>query len=232
MKAQRRHDLQQNSLGMEISKVVAFVRARATIILWCVLGAAAVALAVTWVVKNKKASAHLIQSQFVRLTQTPAGAEGRIDELQSLVDKNVQPYSALAAVEIGVDYSTTLAGQWAKLTQSERLEYRQKAAQWYEKVITDFASQDIAVAKAQVALARLAESFGEFDLAKNHYEQALKLNSLAGHSVLLVARQGLEMLPSLSAKPVSIWPDAPAADPTETTTAPATQDAPTQTGVE
>jgi len=207
MKSQRRHDLQQNTLSMKLGKGLSFLRVHSTIILWCLLGVAIVVLGATWVVKNARANEHLVQSQYARLAQTPPGGLERVEDLKAIVDQNHQPYSALAAAEIGNDFTSRLIANWNTLLAEERQEYRNSANQWFEKVLMEYPTQDQAVAKARLGLARIAESWGEYDRAEELYQQVMQMDTLAGHSVMLLARQGLSTLPELKKAQVSIWPD-------------------------
>ncbi len=175
MKSTRRHELQENALAIELSKVVEFLKKRANHIATGVLVVALLIFAYVFIQRRARGAEMRLQRQWDRALNAEMAPEERIGLLTTLAEQeDDERIAALAGVELGYEYSRQAlvapnAGQKAAL--------RQKAGQWFLVTTGKFQDQDIAVAKALLGLARLRASAGNLKQAVEDYR---KIQALEG----------------------------------------------------
>lgn len=192
MKSERRHELQHNTLDTELTAIAGFLRNQWQKLLLGLAIIALVGVAINFYVSGRSTELANIESQYadVKARLRPYDAEERdsvIGKLKVLaIQTRVPRIAALACIDIANVHAA--AGEDDHLAQ---------AAEYYNRVITDFADNKTAVAKAHLGLARLAESAGKFDEAREHY-QAVK--DAPGQPVTALAEAGSAGLTALGAK--------------------------------
>jgi tetratricopeptide (TPR) repeat protein len=218
MKAQRRHELQHNTLDTEIRKLWEFLRRRGNLILWVAVGVLAVVVAIWYFGKRSHVEAADIQTKFERCIQMPP-SEQRDQGLEEVAAKTSYPFwASQALVGLGDSAALRLMEQWPNTTigDAERLELRRQAEAYYRKAISDFPKEELGIAKAHFALGKLAESWGEMDQAKQEYEAVLRdaqtSQALKGQPVLYLAQDSLSKLPQFQGE-VRMPASAPASGP-------------------
>ena len=218
MKSTRRHELQQNVLDAELGKTVEFFRKYGTRILWAVIVLGGVALAVTMYVSKDRRERASIETQGAGLLgpvdygSTGSKQDNRIGDLRALSDQEKVPrIAAGACVRLGDLYTLRMAE--AK-TAAERESEGTQATRYYERVLSDFSGQPLAVAQAHLGLAKLAESRRDFPAAAKAYQAAMN-QDLGDHPVRTLAEAGKKGLKDL-AQPVRMATTAPATQPAAT----------------
>lgn len=242
MKSSRRHELQQNALRNEMLKTWDLIRAKGNYIAWGALVAAVIIFAVFYFVTEGRKKAARTQADFAKAVAMAPGSDERLDSLKILADKDSPEWLAAGAnVEVGNEYAFRLALNWPKSTEAERKQQAENARTYYQRVMDKFSKQDIAVAKAQLGLGKLDETFGDYTSAKKHYQDLLQMESLKGNPILAVAEGDYSNIAQLFTGKILIATTAPAEEPTsqpttasapapsETTTAPAATPAATPT---
>ena len=199
MKAQRRHELQRNALEVEILKLWEFLRRKGNYLAWGALGVAAVVLAAVWYVKRSGSDAETVQALFTRCALMPP-SEQREQGLQTVASSRSQPFwASLADVELANDVALRLVTQWPGIGEAERMDLRRQAETYYQKAISEFPKEELAVAKAHYGLGKLAEDWGELEKARVEYEEVLRAGTTAeilkGQPILYVAQDARTKLP-------------------------------------
>jgi|GEM_PF-1864205 len=195
MKAQRRHELQQNILGFELSKLLSFVKRHANTLSWAVLGVLIIVLVIVWVSiqtrgKHEKLRAQLEQA----IGASEIASDERIRILQSLSRQDSdKPIAAQATVALGNVY-LALAQIAEPGAGEEQLE---KAAPAFRDAIGRFPDQKESLALAHIGLATVAVDRKEFDVAEQEYQTVIRMAELEGRPAWVAAIQGLQSLPEL-----------------------------------
>lgn len=233
MKSQRRHELQHNLLDTELGKLIAFLRRNATRITWVVLGVAVVVLLIVLVVVPLQRAGYERQRAYFQQDAPLSGEADRARQAEGFegLASGSDRWAALAAVGAGAAYANELAARWYVLPPAEREQLAARAREWYERAISEHASQTAAVARARFGLGKLAESLGQIDQAERHYQDVVRLaGSLVGDPIVDLARMSLEQSeqltrPARMATTRPVVETAPAATtrpaPADTDTAPA-----------
>lgn len=216
MKSQRRHDLQQNTLRLELNRGYEFLRTRGNYVAWAVLGVAVVVFGTVWLVNRSRAEAVSVQAQYTRLAQMPAGNPDRLSELKALAGKDSYPmWAALAQNEVGVDYLWQLADRWPQLTPADRKSIADLAKASFQEVIEKFPKQDLAVAKAHLGLGKMYETMGDIENAKGEYQAVQQTPGLTGEPIVNFAAESLARLEQLKSQgTVRMAATAPSTQPT------------------
>ena len=235
MKTERRHELKHNSLDTELVKVLDYLKKNGKSIILAVLVLVAV-ISVGWVfIQNRNAAASGPRLQYDNLkTINTADRQGRSDALagfEELAEQSGNPkYTALGCVEAG---DICMAQYMAGDPVTGALAQAQKN---YQRVISEFSDNMMAVGRAHLGLAKLAEGEERFADARSHYQQVItlgqKTSSLAtaeadralkvldglGKSVLLATSRPATPTPPT---PPTTQPDSPTTQPDSATTKPA-----------
>jgi len=220
MKAQRRHELKHNTLDAELVKILDYLKKHVGGIILAILAIVA-AITVTWsVVRNRAAAVSVPRQQYDQLkSMDTSTAEGRSNALVGFEELSGQTgnarIAALACVEAG---DICFRQQFAGDPVSGALD---KAQGYYQRAIDDFSEIPVATGRAHLGLARLAEGKGNFEVARDHYQQVIALGdktSLLAMNSATVAMKGLIDLD----KPVRLAATRPAPPVTPPATQPAT----------
>ena len=216
MKSKRRHELQHNTLDAELAKLLAFVKKRGSVIFWVVMIALATVLAVKVVGgwsrekrDNPRAEYANIKMDARRSAAGPDEVDELLERLRELTEQqDNKSVAALACVDAGDIASGMFLDLEAKLAIEQREQYGKKAEKFYRKAVDDFPEEPLAVAKARVGLAKLAEGRADMSTARAQYEAILAIPEMAGQPVRRRATEGLAMLKVLE-KPVRMATTAP-----------------------
>ena len=217
MKSQRRHELQHNVLDAELVKTLDFFKKHGMRLLWGVLIVAVVVLAIRWYVVGRANARAEYAARYSALSGVVAYASGEqreaaISGLKALVeDQRVDRLAALACVDLGDAYAARMI---EVSDPAERDSLAEQARKHYRQAIERFPTVPLAVGKARIGLAKLAESFGDFEEAAQQYRAAEDLVALSGQPVAILARAGRDKIEDLS-QPVSLATTAPATRPAE-----------------
>lgn len=220
MKAERRHELQRNTLEIEFSRAVGFFRKRGTVVLWSCLGVALAIFIIVTLVKRAHEKAVSIQSQVSRL-MAPSMSEEQLQGLEAAAEETSYPrWAGAAQVGIGDQHFIQMMMQWKTLGEADRASLRDKAEAAYRKAVERFPQEDLVVAKAHYGLGKLAETEGDLARAQEEYQAVIQRKSLVGQPIVLLANAALEQMPIYRGK-VYMPASAPSQPATaEATTAP------------
>lgn len=197
MKAKRRHELQENVLGIELGKLVDFLKRRGNHLAIAVLAVALIFLLIFYLRYSSRAKAQGIQVKWDRAVTAEMNSDERVKALTELTGQKDDPrLAALAGVQLGYEYARRLL---AATDDAQRLAMTERASEWYQRTIQDFPREDLAVGKAHLGLARLAEGQRQLNYAADEYRKVLAMASLAGHPVAHLAEAGLRGLKALEA---------------------------------
>ncbi len=220
MKAQRRHELQQNVLGAELSKIAGFIKAHSNLLAWLLL-LAVVVFFVWWWVSNSRARARAeMEAEYVNLVLQPnpeLKPEERLDKLKDLARRDSDKHrAAMENYEIGREYAARMlfAG-----SETERKNLAEQANQYYRIVIDKYPEVRVAVAKARLGLGKVAEGLGEFNTARTEYQTVAGMTDMAGNPLVDIANESIAALDQLET-PVRMATTAPSTQPA-TSSAPA-----------
>jgi hypothetical protein len=196
MKSERRHELQHNTLDTELARGVQFFRDHGTRILWGVLIVAFVALAVVFFVRRSRTAA-VQQAQVlynsIYVLSMPGGDLGEAGPLLELAETSDGREAALAAVAAGDYYAQLLLNRISGAIEGPQREAADSARNWYTRAIDSYSGQDEAVAKAHLGLARLEETLGNPQAAREHYQAIVDQQiQLEGQPTLLFAQLALQ----------------------------------------
>jgi hypothetical protein len=218
MKSERRHELQRNTLAVEMVKVWEFLRRRGNLIAWVALGAAAIVLAVVWYTNNRARSEVELQAQFERCvlpftqSQTPEQEQASLEKIAA--EKSSPLWAANAEADLGDTMAKRLIAQWPGLGEADRLALRAQSQAYYKKVIEDFPKEPVALAKAHFGLGKLAEDWDDVETARKEYEEAAAAGGegLKGQPIAWVIRDALGRLEQLqgtvympASAPAALW---------------------------
>ena len=230
MKSQRRHELQQNVLDAELAKIVQFFRKHGTRIAWGALVAALIALGAVWAWNKHKqgiAEAHL---QYARLQQQLASPDAR----QENVAAGFLELSATSSEDQIAAESAVCAGDaYARLAIVEtrdadrRAGWLEQATNAYKRAVTEVPDEKVSVAKAHYGLAKIAETRGDFETARMHYNAVLAMTDLKGEPVARLCEQSRNRLEEIS-EPVRMASTKPTEPQTQSMPATGTQPASSQ----
>ena len=228
MKSQRRHELQENILGQELGKFVAFIRAHANALSWGLLALAVVVLVGALWYKHSKSQEAQLRADFdavVRMQSDLAPTE-RIARMKDLLARDTDKMRlAIVAYEIGREYATKML----MAPQEEKKALADQAADYYRMVIEKYPAQYVSAAKSHLGLAKVHESTGDFKSAESEYQDVMQMSALsAGYPLVEFANEARAALDELK-QPVVFATTAPSTEPTTTSAPAATGSAPAPT---
>ena len=195
MKAQRRHELQQNVLDAELAKGVDFLRRRRTAIVWGVVLVVAAVLLLAYGVSSARNRHRAVQAKYDRLTMSPAvTGQEFLDGMKSLAEADDKAIAALATVQVGKFYAAQFAQAGGVVADPQQKDLADQAAAYYRRAIDSFPGQRLAAGEAHLGLARLAEGQGDFATAVKEYQSIAGMADLMGTPTALAARDGLSRI--------------------------------------
>lgn len=205
MKAERRHELEHNTLDNELAKTISFFRKHGNTIFWCIIIAAVLFMAVTFFQQRANRRHHAAEFEFeAALRDLSLTAEDRRARLEALTEQSTdRRIAAMASITLGDQElrEVMLGRSLVPPTQAMG-----QAAEHYQRVVDRFRDFPILLAKAHVGLATVSENltaFGrpaEFAQARQHYEAALAIEGAAGTPATDLAAQRMLSLPDLRKK--------------------------------
>lgn len=232
MKAKRRHDLKQNVLNAELAKGVQFLRKRGTQIAWGVLIVAVVIFGIVYYRSRTRSATENVQTRFQNalwLAENPqrardsaqASEESLIKEFRELSEQtDVERVAALATVEVADRYAAqAFAAAGLKDAETEQEDLEADATRYYRKAVEKFPGEALAVARARLGLAKLAEGNQQMDAARTEYQAVLAMKGKVPAPLIEMARDCIDQLDTLDLRPMATTA------PSKPTTAPATQPA-------
>jgi hypothetical protein len=244
MKAERRHELQTNTLAQALAGAPAWWQKYGGRVLFLLIAAVLAVILIRFRVSSGRAAEQAAQ-------QNLAVARTLIDELDNFNQLRGQPdqmtiirEDASRALESATGGSDTPATQAEVLvargdlywtlasipkppasTQPSATQPAQperspeqlidEAARAYQAVLDQFGNEKHAAVAARMGLAAIAENRGNWDVAREHYEAVARDETLA-QAYRGHATRRLEQLPQLQ-KPILIVAPAPATQPTTQT---------------
>lgn len=214
MKSQRRHELQENALQTELSKLGEFLRRRGTAVAWGVLGVALIVFLIVYVQGRSQRRKQELLAQYALAERALGDPDVEIEEairrLETLAGQEDEPrVAAMSALHLGGVYARQAHFGADELTGAEQEELLNQARTWYRRAIEEYPDQDLAAAQGRFGLAKLAESRRDFTAARELYEAIVATPGLSGQLVVLEAQRVLERLDRMS-EPVRLATTLPA----------------------
>ncbi|MCE5325009.1 MAG: hypothetical protein LLG01_01195 [Planctomycetaceae bacterium] len=205
MKAQRRHELQHNVLGTELSKLGTFLKKYGTYVAWAVLIVALIALIANYAIGRKRTAARDVLAKYESVTADPnLKFEQRVEDLKALSQQETNRFvAALAGLTLGDDYTARLVNLPPTATADERKKAYDQAEACYRQTLDSFPDNPSAVGRARFGLARLAETMRDFDAARRELTAIKTDPRLAGTPAVALAEKELNELSVLS-QPVAM----------------------------
>ncbi len=174
MKAQRRHELQENVLAHELGQMKTFFNRYGNWITGVVV-AALIVLLIVWHYRSRSAAELLEQAaMFETLKQSIYEPDKQASSLEAMVDLAQSARDPLIAASASVFVADFYARQYMTDLRNpegkQAGEYREKAKTYYNLVIEKHSGWKIFVAKAHLGLGILAENAADWTTAKSEYE--------------------------------------------------------------
>ncbi len=208
MKSDRRHELQQNALDSELGKLLSFLKRRGNQILTILLVVGVIATGIYYVRKRAAAQKAETRMQYDQYLQSRAPIDERISGLRTLADQDDDKWvAAMSCVQVG--NLCLVKSLQADMTSPARKELLDEAEGWYRRAIERFADENLAVAKARLGLAKLAEDRGDLQAAEREYQAVSNVPGMTGQPALEEARAAMERLAALKG-PVAMAASRPA----------------------
>jgi len=215
MKSERRHELQENALGSELARTWAFIKAKGNFIAAMVLVAALIVMVAVYVRGKGQQRITELQMQYERRNAVSLTPQEQVELLEVLAaQRDDNRIAALATVDLGDLYARRMISAGPTKDSAQWQESGERAGAYYQQVVASFPDERLALAKAHLGLARLAESRGELEAARGEYNTVLDMKDLTGQPVMLQAMRGEQQLNTLS-ETVKMATTAPAADEAE-----------------
>lgn len=211
MKSERRHELQYNELGQQLTGLMAWVKKNSTFIAWGALLAAVVVLVVVFLHRSNEKKFVERQNDFDHAI-TAVDPDVRLNGLIKIADEEGDKFITARATQLVADeYSSKIISGQGKATPEELKQFNAKAKDYYQRLVEKFKEFPSMVAQAHFGLAKLAENAGDFDTARAEFK-AVKESSPAGYPILASAEQGLKEVDTLRQE-VKFATTAPATQP-------------------
>ena len=218
MKSKRRHELQHNVLDAELGKVIEFLQTRGIHLVLGILAVVLIVVLIVTAVNSYHRKRYDLEVRFAQAITQVSGIEDSIASLEQLAGQDTDKrIAAMACATLADMYVLQTYEDQTDISPERKQSLTDQAVLYYRQVISDFADQPVAVAKAHLGLGSLAESRGDFDQALAEYEAIRRISEPTIQLVGLRAMRNLESLVTRRV-PVAMATTAPAA----ATTLPAT----------
>ena len=196
MKTERRHDLHHNVLDSELTKVVGFFRKYGNQLFWGVIIGATIVLVVAFArntFRNRQVEAYGRYGRLHASVETaPAElVDGWLEFAQTTHNKRL---AALALVEAGNNNLALFLEAGA--VDGEAL--LAEAEELFRRVISEYADEPVAVAKAHFGLSTVAKNRRDWNTARSELEAVLAMEQVTSTPVTFEARAMLDQLGSLA----------------------------------
>lgn len=221
MKAERRHDLQENELAKDIGKSVEFIRTHLNKILIAIAAVVLVIAAILYVVNSRRSARQADWSSYqayVVAAENWMGEDMFSEEPGDAADRARANFRALAEQtdeEAIAAWSYVYIGRLAYAEMLQRLHgdaaaaeaLARQATEAYQQAISGYGEEfPSAAAAARIGLGLIASSQRDLAAARQQYQQAVA----AGEPFLAtIAQRQLDALPGLE-EPVEFPASAPA----------------------
>jgi len=174
MKSERRHELQQDELSVQIEKVSESVKQNAATIIGVVVAVVAILAAGAWFMNQRTTAKNEAYATLFTPTATNEDPAAQIAEYRQVAKDNVTPAITVQAwMNIG---DTALQYIYRKRPETEapdpekRAKMLTEAEEAFNKILGIAGNDLTAKGRAHIALGLIAEARGEFDAARKHYE--------------------------------------------------------------
>lgn len=220
MKAQRRHDLQTNTLVESLNESVDYIKSKAQTILLVIL--VVVVVIAAWTFWRSRSAARQAQASYEMLTAVASTSQqdpNRLDTLERVARENAS-LRAMAYAQLGSE----LLGEatYTRMDPQAAGDYRQRAEAAFQNALDAAADQPKAAAMARIGLATILADRGEAAAARQHLQAVRDDAALKGTPYPEQATAQLEALEAVAKLPPLPAGSPPAATPAVTTT-PGTQ---------
>jgi len=195
LKATRRHDLKENELARDLGRAGEFIR---RYLQWLVGGLVAIVVIIAiifYASHRRQADRQEHWQRFAALSAIAETPRSDIAGLRLLAEQT--PQKALAAwayVKLGESIYSELRQRHCELDEQARQILKDEAREAFTTVLSQYGVYSEAVGQANLGLARLAENDGQFDAAREAYQQVLDSGSRAGLLALQQAGAKLQQL--------------------------------------
>ncbi len=209
MKSKRRHELKENTLAHEFSRIRQFFSNWGNHITWGLLIAAVIfAIGYYGWTRHRRAQRELVV-RVSRLQHIRVPRDEDIVELRDLAaQQGNRRVAAQASVLLGnAYYARHLFGN-EEVTDQEREEAVAQAEEAFRDVITHYEDFPRQVSRARYALAKLLKNQDRFDEAREHYQAIVEMDAMEGDPIVQMAGEAIDALDEL-AEPVT-FADVPA----------------------
>ncbi len=174
MKAQRRHELQENVLAHELGKIKAFFNRYGNWIMGLTVAVLVVVL-VVWHYQSRGAAELAEQSALYETLKRDVYAPDKeasvLEGLIGLAENARDPLLSASASMFAADFCAERYVTDRRRSDSRQADqYREKAKKYYNLVIQKHSDRKNFVAKAHLGLGMLAESASDWATAKSEYE--------------------------------------------------------------
>ncbi len=210
MKAERRHELQENELAKDLGKAEVYVREHFKTVLMGIALLVLVIALILVIIHNRRTARSIELQNFYGYSDRPAGdAEARLALRTLAGETGDDELAAWAWTQAGMMAYEDLVARYGELSSEQREQLAAEAAQALQAGLAEAGDLPSAAARAQLGLGLLAEMRGELDAAEGHYRSAIALSASAPVS----AGRASERLDRLSqlAEPLNLPTTAPAA---------------------
>ena len=175
MKSERRHELQQDELAVQIEKVSESVKQNAATIIGVVVAIVALLAGGAWFMNQKAAAKDQAYQALMTPEAAEADPEAQIAQYRQVAQDNVSPAITVQAwLRIG---DTALQYVYRQRSETEAPDPAKHKAMLDEaegafKKLVSIAGKDLtALGRAHMGLGVVAEARGDFDAARTHYEK-------------------------------------------------------------
>jgi tetratricopeptide (TPR) repeat protein len=210
MRSEERHELEKNTLDEELGKLVAFLRERGTQLATVLLVIAVTVLVVVFFVRRSRANRAAVVNQYSQVTWAGGqmSQEQRVEQLKALAGQDtVEIVAAESMFLLGGHYADMM---FRAETPARRDELARQATAEYERILNLYPDRRLLVAKAHLGIGNIAQSLGEMDKARSHYNAVAAMEGLQGQPVLTLAQMYLAGLEQLGGREIRMADKAPA----------------------
>ncbi|MBS3733710.1 MAG: hypothetical protein KGY99_02175 [Phycisphaerae bacterium] len=226
MKADRRHELRENSLTRAVRDGRAYLKQHGRKISWIVLAVALVVAVTMLFVQNYRRRHAELQQRFDGLLVRPVASRDAtwLAKMQELAEQDDdERIAALACVKVGDAYRRRGRADDAPDADAA-------AQRYYRRVLSQYGDRTVAAGQARYGLGCLAEARGEAQAAADFYEQVTGDAALAGTAVAAMAEEAAAGLDDAAVEITMVARKPTTRTATRPTTGPATRPSPAATG--
>lgn len=197
MKAQRRHELQQNVLDAKLANGAQFLKKHSNKISLAILVIAVLVFAVVYMIRSQTSAKARVQAEFEAVMANPGlGVDERAKRLADLAAQSTDEFiAAMAWVTLGNDSAAKAVLSAGRGSEDARRQF-QLARDYYGKA-AGYREHPLPVAMAHLGLAKLAEGQGDLARAREEYQRVVAMTQLADQPVVARAQESLKQLDTI-----------------------------------